>query len=90
MNVLFSISNIIEQIEPLIEPLIYEKTGYSISEIRHLCVKGFTYIEMYRRVKEARRRENGDYGDDKKSNKTKKSKGGKKAWDKLTQDKTPE
>ncbi len=90
MNVLFSISNIIEQIEPLIEPLIYEKTGYSISEIRHLCVKGFTYIEMYRRVKEARRRENGDYGDDKKSNKTKKSKGEKKAWDKLTQDKTPE
>ena len=90
MNVLFSVTKIIEQIEPLIEPLIYEKTGYSISEIRHLCVKGFTYIEMYRRVKEIRRRENGDYGDDKKPNKTKKAKGDKKAWDKLTQDKTPE
>ena len=56
-NVIVSVNAILNQIEPLIDPVLQEYTGYTISEVRNLCNQGFAYIGMIQRAS-AHAREN--------------------------------
>ena len=55
-NVLVSANRILEKTEPLLDPVLQEYTGHTISEARNLCNQGFAYYGMIQRAAAAKRK----------------------------------
>ena len=49
-NIVVSVNNILEVIEPALEPMMQKYTGYTLQEIRNICNQGFAYIGMIQRA----------------------------------------
>jgi len=45
-NIVVSVNNILEVIEPALDPVLQKYTGHTLSEIRNICNQGFAYIGM--------------------------------------------
>lgn len=56
-NIIVSINNILEVVEPALDPILQQNTGYTISEVRNICNQGFAYIGMIERAAAAKRKE---------------------------------
>lgn len=56
-NIVTSINNILDLIEPLIDPLLVQYTGYTISEVRYICNTGFSLVNMLKRVAQTNKKE---------------------------------
>ena len=54
-NIIVSINNILEVIEPALDPILQQNTGHTISEVRNICNQGFAYIGMIERAAAAKR-----------------------------------
>ena len=54
-NIIVSINNILEVVEPALDPILQQNTGYTISEVRNICNQGFAYIGMIERAAAAKR-----------------------------------
>lgn len=57
-NILVSANNILEVVEPALDPIIQKYTGFTICEIRNVCNQGFAYIGMIQRAAAKKRKEN--------------------------------
>ena len=56
-NIIVSVNNILEVIEPALDPILQQNTGFTISEVRNICNQGFAYIGMIERAAAAKRKE---------------------------------
>lgn len=56
-NIIISVNNILEVVEPALDPILQQNTGYTISEVRNICNQGFAYIGMIERAAAAKRKE---------------------------------
>ena len=56
-NIIVSINNILEVVEPALDPILQQNTGFTISEVRNICNQGFAYIGMIERAAAAKRKE---------------------------------
>lgn len=56
-NIIISINNILEVVEPALDPILQQNTGFTISEVRNICNQGFAYIGMIERAAAAKRKE---------------------------------
>lgn len=45
-NVINTILNILDQIEPYIDPIVVKYTGYTIAELKFMCAEGIQLIKM--------------------------------------------
>ena len=54
-NIIVSINNILEVIEPALDPILQQNTGHTISEVRNICNQGFAYVGMIERAAAAKR-----------------------------------
>lgn len=56
-NIIVSINNILETVEPELDPILQQNTGHTINEVRNICNQGFAYIGMIERAAAAKRKE---------------------------------
>ena len=48
-NIVVSVNNILEVIEPALDPVMQKYTGHTLQEIRNICNQGFAYVGMIQR-----------------------------------------
>lgn len=56
-NMVISINNILDLVEPLVDPILLEYTGFTIAQIRYLCNTGFQLVNMLKRVSQVNKEE---------------------------------
>lgn len=56
-NIVVSVNNILEVIEPALDPVLQKYTGHTLSEIRNICNQGFAYIGMIQRAAANKRKQ---------------------------------
>ena len=56
-NIIVSINNILEVVEPALDQILQQNTGHTISEVRNICNQGFAYIGMIERAAASKRKE---------------------------------
>ncbi len=56
-NIIVSINNILDVVEPALDPILQQNTGHTISEVRNICNQGFAYIGMIERAAATKRKE---------------------------------
>lgn len=49
-NIVASINSILTTLEPLLDQLLKQYTGFTVSEVRNICNQGFAYIGMIERA----------------------------------------
>ena len=54
-NIIVSVNNILEVVEPALDPILQQNTGFTISEVRNICNQGFAYIGMIERAAATKR-----------------------------------
>ena len=54
-NIIISINDILEVVEPALDSILQQNTGHTISEVRNICNQGFAYIGMIERSAAAKR-----------------------------------
>lgn len=54
-NIVMSVNNILEVIEPALDPLLQQYTGHTLQEVRNICNQGFAYIGMIQRAQAKKR-----------------------------------
>ena len=56
-NIVVSVNNILEVIEPALDPVVQKYTGHTLQEIRNICNQGFAYIGMIQRAAAKKRKQ---------------------------------
>lgn len=56
-NIIVSFNNILNVLEPIIDPIMQKYTGHSVQEIRNICNQGFAYIGMIQRAAARKRQQ---------------------------------
>ena len=54
-NIVVSVNNILEVLEPALDPASQKYTGFTIAEIQNICNQGFAYIGMMQRAAKKRK-----------------------------------